>query len=89
MGLLQTQRVNDTVLRLSIEWLKLQDAKDGRCRTRGAMLDVAQDCYIGRTRVAFSARDGEWCFGWINWRLDPLFEPLGPPEAQLRIMRRR
>ena len=85
----QTKVVCDTVLRLSVEWLKLQDPVVARCRTRGAMADLGNDCYIGRTRVALSVRDGEACFGWLTWRLDPSFEPLGPPEAELRVWRRR
>jgi hypothetical protein len=84
----QTKRVNDAVLELSVHWLKLQDARTGRIRTRGAMADFARDCYIGRTRVAFTVREGEVCFGWLTWRLDPLFEPLAPPETELRVLRR-
>jgi hypothetical protein len=85
----QTQIVNSTVLRLTIEWVRAQDVITARCQTRGAMADLTHDCYIGRTRVAFSARDGEVCFGWLTWRLDATFAPLGPPETRLRAWPRR
>jgi hypothetical protein len=85
----QTQRVNSTVLALSIEWLRMQDAVQARCRTRGAMADLTHGCYISRTRVAFSARQGEVCFGWLTWRLDATFAPVDPPEVRLRVRRRR
>ncbi len=84
----QTQIVNNVVMTLSIEWLQLQDAIQARCRVRGAMADLTHDCYIGRTRVAFTVGRGEACFGWLTWRLDARFAPVGPPESKLRIVRR-
>jgi len=83
----QTRIVCDRVLALSVEWLQLQDITAGRCRTQGAFADLRNDCYVGRTRVAFAVREREVCFGWLTWRLDPSFEPLGPPETDLRVLR--
>ena len=85
----QTRRARDTVLRLTVEWVKLRDCARARICTLGAIADLAHDCYIARTRVAFSVRDGEVCFGKLTWRLDPAFAPLAAPEAELRVWRRR
>ena len=83
----QTRKACDAALHLSVEWARLQDCIQARVRTGGALADLVHDCYVARTRVAFSARDGELCFGWLTWRLDPLFAPLGPPETELRAWR--
>lgn len=87
MTVAQARVVNDTVLDVSVDWLRLQDPIEARCRTRGAIADFTDDCYLGLTRVAFSVRPGEFCFGWLIWRLDSGFQSLGPPETDLRAMR--